>query len=137
MLQKVKSALHKDLVLYNEDHHPNHVVCFCPRFFLRGLCATWDDPSVFKSLQGSPEEWQQKMLDRPDSFAPFQTVFLDFFQECEIASGHSVSKTQETVHQGANDHLLFGVFLELASVALTLIAKALCSDSRACKACPN
>ena len=37
MLQKVKSALHKDLVLYNEDHHPNHVVCFCPRFFLRGL----------------------------------------------------------------------------------------------------
>ena len=46
MLQKVKSALHKDLVLYNEDHHPNHIVCFCPRFFLRGLSNTWDDPSV-------------------------------------------------------------------------------------------
>ena len=64
MLQKVKSALHKDLVLYNEDHHPNHVVCFCPRFFLRGLCNTWDDPSVFKSLQGSPAEWQTKMLEQ-------------------------------------------------------------------------
>ena len=61
MLQKVKPALHKDLVLYNEDHHPNHIVCFCPRFFLRGLCNTWDDPSVF--LDGSPEEWRQKMLD--------------------------------------------------------------------------
>ena len=56
MLQKVKSTLHKDLVLYNEDHHPNHIVCFCPRFFLRGLCNTWDDPSVFRSLDGSPEE---------------------------------------------------------------------------------
>ena len=33
MLQKVKSALHKDLVLHNEDHHPNHVVCFRPFFF--------------------------------------------------------------------------------------------------------
>ena len=60
MLQKVKSTLHKDLVLYNEDedHHPNHIVCFCPRFFLRG-----DDPSVFRSLDGSPENWRQKMLD--------------------------------------------------------------------------
>ena len=58
MLQKVKSTLHPDLVLYNEDHHPNHIVCFCPRFFLRGLCNTWDDPSVFKSLEGSPEEWR-------------------------------------------------------------------------------
>ena len=73
----------------------------------------------------------------PDSFAPFQTVFLDFFQECEIASGHSVSKTQETVHQGANDHLLFGVILELASVALTLIAKTLSSDSPGMQSMPQ
>ena len=39
MLQKVKPALHKDLVLYNEDHHPNHIVCFCPRFFLLGIAS--------------------------------------------------------------------------------------------------
>ena len=39
MLQKVKSTLHKDLVLYNEDHHPNHIVCFCPRFFLLGIAS--------------------------------------------------------------------------------------------------
>ena len=63
MLQKVRSTLFKDLVLYNEDHHPDHIVCFCPRFFLRGLCNTWDDPSVFQSLDGSPEQWRQKMLD--------------------------------------------------------------------------
>ena len=63
MLQKVKSTLHKDLVLYNGDHHPNHIVCFCPRFFLRGLCNTWDDSLVFRSLDGSPEERRQKMLD--------------------------------------------------------------------------
>ena len=37
MLQKVKSTLHKDLVLYNEDRHPNHIVCFCPRFFFVGF----------------------------------------------------------------------------------------------------
>ena len=49
MLQKAKSALHKDLVLYNEDHH--------------GLCNTWDDPSVFQSLECSPDEWRQKMLE--------------------------------------------------------------------------
>ena len=63
MLLKVRSTLFKDLVLYNEDHHPDHIVCFCPRFFLRGLCNTWDDPSVFQSLDGSPEQWRQKMLD--------------------------------------------------------------------------
>ena len=59
MLQKVKCTLHRDLVLYNEDHHPNHIVCFCPRFFLHGLCNTWDDPSVLKSLEGPPEEWHK------------------------------------------------------------------------------
>eukprot|EP00439_Symbiodinium_sp_Y106_P044044 s2796_g5.t1 len=64
MLQKVKSTLHRDLVLYNEDHHPNHIVCFCPQFFLRVLCNMWDDPSVFKSLESSPEEWRQKILDQ-------------------------------------------------------------------------
>ena len=42
MLQKVKSTLHKDLVLYNEGHHPNHILCFCPRFSFVGF-VTWDD----------------------------------------------------------------------------------------------
>ena len=69
----------------------------------------------------------------PDSFAPLQTVFLELLQECEIASGHSVSETQETVHQGRTiisySGFLCSKLLELASVALTLIVKTLYSDS--------
>ena len=42
---------------------PNHIVCFRHWFFLRGRCNTWDDPSVFRSLDGSPEDWRPKMLD--------------------------------------------------------------------------
>ena len=51
MLQKVKSTLHRDL----ESH-----CLLLPSVFLRGLCNTWDDPSVFKSLEASPEEWRQE-----------------------------------------------------------------------------
>ena len=104
MLQKVKSTLHKDLVLYNQDHHPNHIVCFCPRFFLRGLCNTWDDPSVFRSLDGSPEEWRQKMLDAIFGTS-LQTVFLEFLQISLAATRHSFSETQKAVRQrtGYND----------------------------------
>ncbi|CAE7787762.1 unnamed protein product [Symbiodinium sp. CCMP2592] len=64
LVQKVKSALHSDFVLYNEDHHPNHVECYCPRFFLRGVSTTWNDPSVFRTLDGTPEEWRQRILKR-------------------------------------------------------------------------
>eukprot|EP00439_Symbiodinium_sp_Y106_P030078 s8874_g3.t1 len=82
MLQRVKSTLHKDLVLRNEDHRPNHIVCFCPRFFLRGLCSTWDDPSVFRSLDGSPENWRQKMLDE----IPAQLSRRYSWSSCKSAS---------------------------------------------------
>ena len=50
----------------------------------------------------------------PDTFARLQTVFLELLQECEIASGHSVSETQETVHQEENNHLLLGIFVQQA-----------------------
>ena len=88
MLQKAKSTLHKDLVLYNEDHHPNHIVCFCPRPFLRGLCNTWDDPSVFRSLDGSPEGWRQKMLDEIPAHLS-RRYSWSFLQICLAATRHS------------------------------------------------
>ena len=63
-VQEVKSELRHLFMLYNEDHHPNHVVCHCPQFFMRGILTTWDDPSTLESLQGSPARRQQKMLKR-------------------------------------------------------------------------
>ena len=138
MLQKAKSTLHKDLVLYNEDHHPNHIVCFCPRFFLRGLCNTWDDPSVFRSLDGSPGEWRQKMLDEIPahlsrryswSFCksaplPRGTVFLK--RKKQFAKGRTIISYAQSLRSK---------LLEMASIALTVIAKTL--YSQVCKACHN
>ena len=68
----------------------------------------------------------------PDPFAPLQTVFLELLQDCEIVSGQDVCETQETVHHGAiisYSGSLRSKLLELAPVALTLIAKTLHSDS--------
>ena len=111
MLQKVKSALHKDLVLYSEDHHPNHVVCFCPRFFLRGLCNTWDDPSVFKSLPGSPAEWQAKMLEQiPPHLS--RRYSWSFCKSAELPRCTVFLKRKKTVHQRADNHLLFRLTLQ-------------------------
>ena len=61
-VQQVKAKLHHMFVLYNEDHHPNHVMCYCPWLFMRSILNTWDDPSTFQSLEGSPEYWKQEML---------------------------------------------------------------------------
>ena len=132
MLQKVKSTLHKDLVLYNEDHRPNHIVCFCLRFFLRGLCNTWDDPSVFQSLDGSPEEWRQKMLGEipthlsrryswsfcKSASLPRGTVFLKRKNK-QFAKGLTIISYAQS---------LCSKLLEMASIVLTVMAKVLYSD---------
>ena len=140
MLQKVKSTLHKDLVLYSEDHHPNHIVCFCPRFFLRGLCNTWHDPSVFQSLDGSPEEWRQKMLEETPahlsrryswSFCksaslPRGTVFLK--RKKQFAKGRTIISYAQS---------LCSKLLEMASIVLTVMAKTLYSDSPGMQSMPQ
>ena len=132
MLQKVKSALHKDLVLYNEDHSPNHVVCFCPRFFLRGLCNTWGDPSVFKSLQGSPDEWQAKMLDQIPSCLS-RRYSWSFCKSAKLPRGTVFLKRKKQFTKGRTiisySGALCSKLLELASVALTLIVKTLYADN--------
>ena len=140
MLQKVKSTLHRDLVLYNEDHHPNHIVCFCPQFFLRVLCNMWDDPSVFKSLESSPEEWRQKILDQipahlsrryswsfsKSALLPRGTVFLK--RKKQFAKGRTIISYSQSLRSK---------LLEMASVALTLMAKTLYSDSPGMQSVPQ
>eukprot|EP00439_Symbiodinium_sp_Y106_P022422 s5331_g2.t1 len=111
MLQKVKSTLHKDLVLYNEDHHPNHNMCFCPRFFLRGLCNAWGGPLLFRSLDGSPENWRQKMLDE-NSGTSLQTVFLELLYICLAATRHSFSETQKAVRQRTDYNFVCTVLVQ-------------------------
>ena len=132
MLQKVKSALQKDLVLYNEDHHPNHVVCYCPRFFLRGLCTTWDDPSVFRSLEGSPAEWQAKMLEEIPSHLS-RRYSWSFCKSAKMPQGTVFLKRKKQFTKGRTiisySGSLCSKLLELASVALTLIVKTLYADS--------
>ena len=138
VMQKVKSTLHKDLALYNEDHHPNHIVCFCPRFFLRGLCNTWDDPSVFRSLDGSPEEWRQKMLDEipahlsrryswsfcKSASLPRGTVFLK--RKKQFAKGRTIISYAQSLCSK-----------RMASIALTVIAKTLYSDCPGMQSVPQ
>ena len=46
-VQEVKAKLHHQFVLYNEDHHPNHRVCYCPQFYMKSILTTWDDPAAF------------------------------------------------------------------------------------------
>ena len=132
MLQKVKSVLRKDLVLYNEDHDPNHVVCFCSGFFLRGLCTTWGDPSVFKSLQGWPEEWRQKMLDQIPSHVS-RRYSWSFCKSAKLPRGTVFLKRKKQFTKKRTiisySGSLCSKLLEVASVALTLIVKTLYSDS--------
>ena len=132
MLQKFKSALQTDFVLYNEDHHPNHVVCYCPRFFLRGLCTTWDDPSVFRSLEGSPAEWQAKMLEAIPSRLS-RRYSWSFCRSAKLPQGTVFLKRKKQFTKGRTiisySGSLCSKLLELASVALTLIVKTLYADS--------
>ena len=139
MLQKVKSTLHKDRVLCNEDHHPNHIVCFCPRFFLRGLCNTWDDPSEFRSLDGSPEEWGQKMLDEiPAHLSRRYSWSFANLPRCHEAQ---FSETQKADRQRTGYNLVCTVLVqqtvEDGIISLTVIAKTLYSDSPGMQSMPQ
>ena len=140
MLQKVKSTLHKDLVLYNEDHHPNHIVCFCPRFFLRGLCNTWGDPSVFRSLDGSPEEWRQKMLDEIPAHLS-RRYSWSFCKSASLPRGAVSLKRKKQFAKGRTiisyAQSLCSKLLEMASIALPVIAKTLYSDSPGVQSMPQ
>ena len=59
-----RALLHKDFVVHCEDHEPNHLMIFCPRFYFQSALRTWQDPEVFESLSGSRDQWNQWVLDR-------------------------------------------------------------------------
>ena len=48
-IQNCKKAL-QDLVVLCEDHHPNHLMAFCPQFYFASISRTWTDPLVFQEL---------------------------------------------------------------------------------------
>ena len=49
--------------MHCEDHEPNHLIIFCPRFHFQSALRTWQDPDVFESLSGSRDQWNQWVLD--------------------------------------------------------------------------
>ena len=63
----IRNILHSEFVLHCEDHEPNHVMTFCPRFFFSSALQTWEDADVFETLSGHPQEWKQWVLNQVPS----------------------------------------------------------------------
>ena len=53
-VQNCKKAL-QAFVVHCEDHHPNHLMAFCPQFFFACVSRTWMDPLVFQELNTDAE----------------------------------------------------------------------------------
>ncbi|CAE7203288.1 unnamed protein product [Symbiodinium sp. CCMP2592] len=140
LVQKVKSALHSDFVLYNEDHHPNHVLCYCPRFFLRGVSTTWNDPSVFRTLDGTPEEWRQRILERVPRDLSRRYAWA-FKETAPLPQGTVFLKRKKQFAKGRTiisySNSLCSKLLELTSIALTLMVKTLFADSPGMQSMPQ
>ena len=67
MLQKVKSTLHKDLVLYNEDHHPNHIVCSSfVDFVTHGVIPQCSGAWMARRKNGGRRCWMKSRHISPD-----------------------------------------------------------------------
>ena len=59
-----RGLLHKEFVVHCEDHEPNHLMVYCPQFYVRAALKTWQGPDVFEEVSGSQEQWNQWVLDR-------------------------------------------------------------------------
>ncbi|CAE7402099.1 unnamed protein product [Symbiodinium sp. CCMP2592] len=140
LVQKVKSVLHSDFVLYNEDHHPNHVVCYCPRFFLRGVSNTWNDPAVFCTLDGTPEEWRQRILKRVPGDLSRRYAWA-FTEAAPLPQGTVFLKRKKQFAKGRTiisySNSLCSKLLQLTSIALTLMVKTLFADSPGMQSMPQ
>ena len=55
LVQRCKQALNP-FVVHCEDHHPNHLMVFCPQFYFASVLRTWSDPLVFEPLSSSSDE---------------------------------------------------------------------------------
>ena len=57
-VQNCKKAL-QDLVVHCEDHHPNHLMAFCPQFYFASVSRTWEEPLVFQELDTNADALKQ------------------------------------------------------------------------------
>ena len=55
LIQRCKKAL-LSFVIHCEDHHPNHLMAFCPQFYFASVMRTWSDPLVFRPLSTNAEQ---------------------------------------------------------------------------------
>ena len=42
-----RDLLHKHFIVHCEDHESNHLMVYCPQFYLQAAMKTWQDPDVF------------------------------------------------------------------------------------------
>ena len=56
-----------DVVVRCEDHHPNHMMAFCPQFLFASVSRTWADPLVFQELNMdavAPKAWVLEQIPK-------------------------------------------------------------------------
>ena len=57
-----RDLLHKHFIVHCEDHESNHLMVYCPQFYLRAAMKTWQDPEVFEPGEGSSAQWTQQLF---------------------------------------------------------------------------
>ena len=138
-VQQVKAKLHHLFVLYNEDHRPNHVMCYCP-LFMRSILNTWDDPNTFQSVEGSPEYWKQEMLNRiPRNILKRYSWTISW--QADLPIGTVFLKRKKRFQKGRTiisySGSLCSKLLQLAAVVISMRTKTLYQDAPGMQSMPQ
>ena len=140
LVHKAKSALDSRFVVYNEDHHPNHLVVYCPRHYCRAVVDTWCDPQVFTPLDGTEEYWQSQTVSRlphtvtakyswgvsPQALLPKGTVFLK--RKKQFLKGRTIISYRSS---------LLSKLLAAASLAITSMLESLWPNAPGLQSMPK
>ena len=70
-----KKAL-QDLVVHCEDHHPNHLMAFCPQFYFASVNRTWEDPLVFQELDTNADALKQWVFQQIPKASTLEELML-------------------------------------------------------------
>lgn len=62
-----KALVSKYLVLHNADKEVDHLMIYCPQFYLRVMLSTWQDQTVFQEVNVKPPDLLQHLLTLPSS----------------------------------------------------------------------
>ena len=57
-----RDLLHKHFIVHCEDHESNHLMVYCPQFYLQAAMKTWQGPDVFEPVEGSSAQWNQQVF---------------------------------------------------------------------------